>query len=78
MIMIIIIRKIIIKKINKKKTTVKSKQLEVIWASRDQISDPAAVLHTSSATIPGMMELNLAHRLLLWRREQCSAGRVNL
>ena len=40
---------------------------------KDHSKDPAAVLDMPSATIQGMMEPNLLHTLLLWRKEQCSA-----
>ena len=49
-------------------------QLEVNkTATKDQISDPRAVLDTNSSTLQGMKEPKLPQVLYLWRKEQRSA-----
>ena len=47
-------------------------------SQKDHITDSAAVLDTPSTTIQGTMEPNLAHKLLLWRKEQRSAEKSQL
>ena len=44
----------------------------------DHITDPAAVLDTPSTTIQGMIKPNLMHKLVLWRKEHCSAEKSHL
>ena len=39
---------------------------------KDHITDAEAVLDTPLTTMERMMEPNLAHKLFLWRKEQCS------
>ena len=45
---------------------------------KDYITDLEAPLENPSTTIQSMMEPNPAHKLLLWRKEQCSIGKVDL
>ena len=45
---------------------------------KDYITDLQAPLDNPSTTIQSMMEPNPAHKLLLWRKEQCSIGKVDL